>query len=229
MGGWLLVTHAFHLHRQRAHGEWLGSGFSALYRLEQPACQFLPLTLAFWVRSLMIFLAGVACAWRSNLRPWLEKRDLHAIPLTDWPGGLTVLFTLILRGQSIFDEYLHLPLISIMAAGIFHPTSTSTQTFILPTITASRCMPPAWCAWQASSPGLPGISAGPWPLPSPWSWAGSGCAGSPAADCSLAGQHSVHLWWRDTLAVAASTCTLACIGSARSVHLVGTVSIQPPP
>src|SRR4030065_2454111 len=121
LGGWLLVTHAFHLRRIERIVSGLAVGFLLFIGLSNLFAHFLPLTLAFWCAPLTIFLAGIACAWRSNLRPWLEKRDLKSIP---WMVGLvaiTIIFTLILRGESIFDENQHLPLISVMASGNIPP------------------------------------------------------------------------------------------------------------
>lgn len=121
LGGWLLVAHTFRLRHMERIASGLAAGFLLFIGLSDLFAHFLPLTIAFWGASLIILLAGIACAWRSNLRPWLEKRDMHALPLLVGLAAFTVLFTLILRGESIFDEYLHLPLISIMAAGDIPP------------------------------------------------------------------------------------------------------------
>ena len=121
LGGWLLVRSAFHLRRSERVVSGLAAGFLLFIGISNLLAHILPVTYAFWGASLIIFLAGVACVWRSNLHPWLDKRDLNVIPLMVCFLALTVLFTLILRAGSIFDEYLHLPLISIMAVGEIPP------------------------------------------------------------------------------------------------------------
>lgn len=120
-GGWLLVRHIFHIRRIERMICGLAAGFLLFIGLSDLLAHFLSLPLAFWAASMMILLAGVACAWRSSLRPWLEKREAKVLPLLAGLVAITILFTLILGGESIFDEYLHLPLISIMAAGEIPP------------------------------------------------------------------------------------------------------------
>jgi hypothetical protein len=121
LGGWLLVRCAFHLRRSERILSGLAVGFLLFIGISNLLAHVLPITYAFWGGSLIIFLAGVACIWRSNLHLRLEKRDMLSIPLVVSLVALTVLFTFILRSESIFDEYLHLPLISIMAAGEIPP------------------------------------------------------------------------------------------------------------
>ena len=121
LGGYLLVRSAFYLRRSERLVSGVAVGFLLFISISNLLAHVLPLTYAFWGSSLLIFVAAVVCLWRSNLRPWLDKRELNAIPFVISLVALTVLFTLILRGESIFDEYLHLPLISIMAAGDIPP------------------------------------------------------------------------------------------------------------
>ncbi|HEX9090845.1 MAG TPA: hypothetical protein VF831_05115, partial [Anaerolineales bacterium] len=78
-------------------------------------------TPAFWVASLLILLGGLLASWKAKHRIQINLHDLREWPLLLGLVGIALLFTLILRGQSIFDEYLHLPLISIMAAGDIPP------------------------------------------------------------------------------------------------------------
>ena len=121
IGGYLLVRTAFHLRRSERVLSGLGVGFLLFTGLSNLFAHILQITLAFWCASLLIFVVGVVCAWRSNIQPWTEKRDLHSIPLLVGLVAITLLFTFILQGESIFDEYQHLPLISIMAAGDIPP------------------------------------------------------------------------------------------------------------
>lgn len=121
IGGWLLTTHVFHLHRKERIVCGLATGFLLFISLANLLAHFLNLSVAFWSASALILLVGIACVWRSNLGPWLEKRDFHAIPAILCLVAITLLFWLILKGEAIFDEYLHLPLISTMAAGDIPP------------------------------------------------------------------------------------------------------------
>jgi hypothetical protein len=81
----------------------------------------IPLTTAFWTASLLILIWGAVTAWRSSTRPWLNTVDLRAWPALLVLLGLTLLFAYIQRGLMIFDEYLHVPLVSTMAAGDIPP------------------------------------------------------------------------------------------------------------
>ena len=121
MGGWLLVTHAFRLRRLERIICGLGVGFLLFISFSNLYAHFLDITIAYWGSALTILLVGIACAWLSKLHPWLEKRDLIAVPMVLVLIGLVVLFTFILKGEAIFDEYLHLPLISTMASGDIPP------------------------------------------------------------------------------------------------------------
>ena len=121
IGGYLLVRTAFQLRRSERVVSGLGVGFLLFIGISNLFVHILQLTIAYWCASLLIFVTGVVCAWSSNIRPWTEKRDLHSMPLLVGLVAITLLFTFILRGESIFDEYLHLPLVSIMAAGDIPP------------------------------------------------------------------------------------------------------------
>jgi hypothetical protein len=121
VGGWLLVRHAFRLRQSERLPVGLAVGFVLFSGLSGLLAVPLPVPLAFWAAALVVLLAGCGAALRSKRRPWLALEELRAWPLLVILLGVTVLFTLMLRGQAIFDEYLHLPLISIMAAGDIPP------------------------------------------------------------------------------------------------------------
>jgi hypothetical protein len=121
LGGWLLVRHAFHLRTNERLPVGLAAGFVLFIGLSGLLAIALPVPLAFWGAALLVLLGGCVAAWRSQGKPWLSLEDLRAWPILLGLLGVTILYTLILRGQAIFDEYLHLPLISIMAAGDIPP------------------------------------------------------------------------------------------------------------
>jgi len=121
LGGWLLVRHAFHLRTHERLPGGLAAGFVLFISLSGLLAIVLPVPWIFWAAALLVLVAGLLTAWRSNVRPWLELGELRAWPILLVLLGVTILYTLILRGQAIFDEYLHLPLISNMAAGDIPP------------------------------------------------------------------------------------------------------------
>lgn len=121
LGGWLIVSHAFRLRPIERIVSGMGAGMLLFIVFSNGLAHFLPLTLAFWGAAGLILAIGVTTALCSSRRPWLDVSDLRAWPLLVALVILTLLFTWIQRGLAIFDEYLHLPLISIMAAGDIPP------------------------------------------------------------------------------------------------------------
>ncbi len=159
MGGLLLVRYTFRLHRNERIVTGLAAGFLLFISLGNLLAHVLPLTAAFWTASLMILVAGLMLAWRSKKQAGFDHSDLRSIPLLFGLAAITILFTFILRGQSIFDEYLHLPLISIMAAGDIPPHFTlnpafyfayhyAIQVFAASMVRLANFFP--WSAWDAS-------------------------------------------------------------------------------
>jgi hypothetical protein len=158
LGGWLLAMHAFRLRRGERLISGLAVGMLLFIGVGNLLAHLLPLTIAFWSASGLILLAGVFTAWRSKHHPWLEMHDLR-LPLLIGFVALTLLFTFILRGQAIFDEYLHLPLISVMAAGDIPPHfylnpnfyfayHYGIQVFAASLVRLAGFFP--WSAWDAS-------------------------------------------------------------------------------
>ncbi len=121
MGGWLLVTHLFRLRSAERLVTGLASGLILFIMLSNLLAHVLPVQPAFWGAAVLILLAGFASAWRSPLKPRLNLNDLrHWTPLVALLG-ITLIFTGINRGLAIFDDYLHIPLVSTMAAGNIPP------------------------------------------------------------------------------------------------------------
>jgi len=120
-GGWLLATHTFSLHPRERLTAGLAGGFILFITLTNLLAARIALPLASWGGALLVVLGGCLAAWRSPRRPWLDRTDLRSWRHLVVVGLLTVLFTLIGRGLSLFDDYLHLPLVSVLAAGDFPP------------------------------------------------------------------------------------------------------------
>lgn len=120
-GGVLLVRYGFNLRRRERIITGIAAGFVLFISFSNLLAHILPLTAAFWAAAIMILAAGIFLAWRLNWRPLVNRNDLRSLILLAGLLAISILFVLILRGQSIFDEYLHLPLVSSMAAGDVPP------------------------------------------------------------------------------------------------------------
>ena len=120
-GGWLAVRSWFGLRLGERLVGGLAAGFIVDLTLVNLLTPLIGLPAASALSAGMIFAAGLWAAWRS--RPgWAALRA----DLRDWPQvalllALTLLFETAQRGVSLFDEYLHLPMVSIMGTGLIPP------------------------------------------------------------------------------------------------------------
>jgi hypothetical protein len=119
MGGWLLTRSAFTLARVEQMPVALLVGIVLNILFGNMLGRILPIPLAFWLASAGVLLLGIA--FSIGTRPV----DLLRIPIL--PGqwlvlaGMAVVLTLAERGLPIFDDYAHLPTLSLMAAGEIPP------------------------------------------------------------------------------------------------------------
>ena len=119
VGGWLLVRAVFHLSDSEsifvgiAVGIILETVFTAIF------CRWIPIPVGFYVCAGLVFLIGVVAAWqgRISLRGLNWRPFLHLVPF--------ILITLVMynlaRGMGIFDDFAHLPVVSLVAAGDIPP------------------------------------------------------------------------------------------------------------
>lgn len=119
-GGWLAARSWFRLERGRL---LIGAaaGFVCELTLINLLTPLLGLPAASLVSAGIILAAGLTAAWRRRV-PWPELRA----DLQDWPQlalllVITLIFERSLRGVSLFDEYMHIPLVSIMGTGSIPP------------------------------------------------------------------------------------------------------------
>jgi hypothetical protein len=119
-GGWLLATHGFTLRRNERLTIGFGIGLVSFLWIANILAHWLQLTAAFLGASLLVTLAGLGLA-RVSKRPIFDWKDLQSMPL--WLAGAALgwLFLQVSQGLAIFDDYVHLPLISTMAAGNIPP------------------------------------------------------------------------------------------------------------
>lgn len=121
VGGFFIAGHSFHLkHREKLAGG-LATGFLLYIVLSNLLAQVLPLTAAYWSSAGFIFLAGLLLALLTKGRLRLSREALSGWPHIITLGLVVLGFTLILRGLAIFDDYYHLPMISVMATGDVPP------------------------------------------------------------------------------------------------------------
>lgn len=120
IGGLLLARFGLRL-RPSARGiTGLALGWVVWITLSNALANLLPLTAAFWLASVLTLALGV---WQWGASGWVRWRAWRDLRWQHWLALalLTVLFVRIQQGLSLFDEYLHLPLVSVMAAGDMPP------------------------------------------------------------------------------------------------------------
>jgi hypothetical protein len=124
VGGWLVAAQAFQLRSRERLLAGFALGLLSFITLSNLLAHILPLTIAFWSASLLVFALGAVLSLAGRLsRPaWSPLEDLRGA----WRQVLALLlltlgFELIGRGLAIFDDYLHMPLVSVMAAGEIPP------------------------------------------------------------------------------------------------------------
>jgi len=121
LGGWLLASHAFRLDRRERLIIGLGLGIVLYTWLVNIVGQFSSPQIAFLAPSIIVFLAGLAAAWKRPDGPWLNLEDLKIWRWLLIGLSLVWLFLLMSKGLALFDEQKNLSLISIIANGDLPP------------------------------------------------------------------------------------------------------------
>lgn len=121
-GGWLLCEYLFRLRKREIPLAGMGFGFFLFVLLSNLLAYAIPLPMAYWTAALILCLIGILAAWRVKFHPRIMLNDLPGY----WKQAiafslLLLLFALILRGLTIFDEYSNLPLVGTLASGGFPP------------------------------------------------------------------------------------------------------------
>jgi len=121
LGGWLLVSLGFRLRSSERLLGGIACGLLLFITLSNLLAHLLPISAAFWAASLSILIGGALAATHPLYRSRIMWSDVYDLRAPAALIALTWLFQAIQRGLGIFDEYLHLPLISVMAAGDIPP------------------------------------------------------------------------------------------------------------
>lgn len=119
IGGYGITRYAFRLNKREHLLVGIALGLIVDTWLANILTLFLPAVSGFWIAAGLTFLTGILFAWGTPLR------ERYKISI---PWGLlitfvitTYVFTAMSRGLAIYDDYAHLPTLSMMAAGDLPP------------------------------------------------------------------------------------------------------------
>jgi hypothetical protein len=118
-GGYGIARYAFKLPQREQLITGLALGLIIETWLVNLLTFFLPAIPAFWLGATLTFALGIAFSWGH------KPADLFKIGIPWWQiislAIVTYIFTAISRGLAIYDDYAHLPTLSMMAAGDLPP------------------------------------------------------------------------------------------------------------
>ncbi|MGH2628232.1 MAG: hypothetical protein ACRDHY_16460, partial [Anaerolineales bacterium] len=120
-GGWLLVRQSFRLKPRERLMAGAAAGLLLFVVLSNLLARALPLPAAFWTAGLAVLASGVASNALSRTGRMPGRGDLAGLWLPLGFVGMAFAFQSIQRGLAVFDEYIHLPLVSVMATGDIPP------------------------------------------------------------------------------------------------------------
>ena len=120
LGGWLIATHAFEIEKKERLVIGFGLGMMLYLWLVNLIGRFMTPVPAFFIPALVVLFIGLAMAWKSG-RPFLNFADFSIYPFLIILAALFVYSVMLDHGLSIFDDYHHLPAISVIGAGSLPP------------------------------------------------------------------------------------------------------------
>jgi len=120
IGGWLIATHAFQAEKKERFILGIGVGLVCYLWLVNLVGRWLEPGLAFFLPAILVLVLGVMYAWKSDL-PFIDLTDLSVYPAIIMCFLLFVYAVFMERGLGIFDDYHHLPAISVLGAGNLPP------------------------------------------------------------------------------------------------------------
>lgn len=188
LGGLWLAAAAFRLEKRALFPVGLALGWALQNLLASLLAYFVPFTTAAWLGGGLTLLAGLSAALLTRRELPARRRLLPPLH----PGAAAAFVAISLaaiamaRGTAIFDDYAHLPVVSVTAAG-FYPLKFPLDPRLRSTTILSCFSPPRKSAvWEASRPGARWISAAGSPPGWRSAWPGPGAAGlrvPPRAGC----------------------------------------------
>ncbi len=116
IGGYGWVRRAFHLNRNEEILIGITAGFLLQGVLVNLLAQLLPLLWSAWIVSILIGVSGVIAAQTAGR--WQAPKITTGLLGV---GAITLVGFLMARGLAIFDDFAHLPTISLIAADYFPP------------------------------------------------------------------------------------------------------------
>ncbi len=119
-GGYLLTSLVFRVRRRERLLVGFSAGLLLFISISNLLAVWLPVGIAFWLASLLIFLIGVVALIRRRGAA-IPHPTLKDAPLAVITAGAFLILLLINRGLGILDDYHNLPLVSTMAAGDIPP------------------------------------------------------------------------------------------------------------
>ncbi|MBI9043330.1 MAG: hypothetical protein JEZ06_02520 [Anaerolineaceae bacterium] len=119
LGGWWIVKASFKLRSNEEALAGIAAGLIIETWIANLLGQFINLPAAFWLAAILVFLIGVILlapkGWKAFVRLPIKPAQLILLLV------LIYVFIAIGRGLAIFDDYAHLPTISLIAAGEIPP------------------------------------------------------------------------------------------------------------
>lgn len=120
LGGWLIATHAFRVEKKERVILGFGLGLIMYLWLINLMGRWLNATAAFILPAIITLVIGIFYAWKSDLA-LIDTKDISLDPLLLIFLFLFVYSVFMERGLAIFDDYHHLPAISVIGAGSLPP------------------------------------------------------------------------------------------------------------
>ncbi len=119
LGGYFIVKSVFHLNRTEQVIVGAAAGFTLETVLAAILCRVMPVPLGFYLSAGVVALVGIVLCWKEICYP--DKEDLKAGVVLVPFILITGLMYAISRGMGIFDDFAHLPIVSLVAAGDIPP------------------------------------------------------------------------------------------------------------
>lgn len=119
IGGYGVARYAFRLKKSEQLLVGIAIGLIVETWLANLLTLFIPAVPGFWIAAVLTFLIGILFSWGHSFREGFKISIPWGLLITF--AITTYLFTAVSRGLAIYDDYAHLPTLSMMAAGDLPP------------------------------------------------------------------------------------------------------------